>query len=107
MSYFDRHIAPVSRNPNSRAPLFPNSTYLRNNGRIGGAIACQPRHTSSNSLGSRLVRRIVLSSSRSRHFPGVEQYFPSPYIPSIRDAISVNSWDSFGSDGAAKVNEIG
>ncbi len=79
MSYLDRHIAPVSANPNSRAPLFASSTYRANSLRRGGAIACQPRQTSSSSAGSRLFAMIFVMSSRSRHlsFPG-GQYFPLP-----------------------------
>src|SRR5579864_8802539 len=72
---------------------------------MGGAIECQPRQASSSSWGSVLVRRIRLRSSRSRHLLGVGQYFPPPYMPSIREAISVSSWDSLGLDGAASVND--
>jgi hypothetical protein len=72
---------------------------------MGGAMECQPRQASSSSLGSVLVLRILLRSSRSRHLLGAEQYLPRPYMPSIFDAISVSSCDSFGSDGAARVSE--
>ena len=49
MSYLERHIAPASGKPSSRAPLLASSTYRSKGSRITGAIACQPRQTSSSS----------------------------------------------------------
>ncbi len=61
MSYFERHIAPMSAKPNSRAPLFPSSTYFWNSGRMGGEMVCHPRQASSSLAGSVLVRRMSLN----------------------------------------------
>ena len=106
MSYFERHIAPVSAKPSSRAPLFARATYFWNRPRIGTEILCQPTQASRSAFGSVLWRRISLSCSRSRQsvFPA-GQYLPLPYVPSICETICVNSSLSAGFDGAASVSE--
>src|SRR5918993_5045059 len=67
MSYLDRHIAPASSNPRSRAPLLLNSTNRVYRCRIGGEIVRQPTHRSSNRAGSRLSAMIRSMAVISRH----------------------------------------
>src|SRR5690349_6835117 len=107
MSYFERHIAPVSLNPSSRAPLFDNSTKRLKSGRIGLEIECQPRHTSSNSAAFVLDAMMRVMSSISRQDLSVllsGQYLPRPYAPSSDAANRVTSVLSAGFAGAASVN---
>ncbi len=80
MSYFERHIAPASAKPSSRAPFVGElDVPLELRLAEAGAIVCQPCQTSSSSFGSRLSAMIFVMSSRSRHssLPG-GQYFPLP-----------------------------
>src|ERR1043165_5411756 len=107
MSYFERHIAPVSLKPIWLAPLLLNSTKRTYSLRIGIAIWCQPTHAFFNCSGSRLFPMMSSRSGRLRHFPFSPsgQYLPLPYSPSIDAAILVSSLRSFGSFGAGSVNE--
>src|ERR1051325_2757414 len=107
MSYFDRHIAPVSLKPISFAPLLLSSTKRTYSLRIGIAIWCQPTQAFFNSSGSRLVLMMFSRSGRLRHLPlsPSGQYFPLPYSPSIDAVIFVNSLRSAGSFGAGRVSE--
>src|ERR1051326_5772702 len=107
MSYFERHIAPVSLKPISLAPLLLNSTKRTYSFRIGLAIWCHPTHAFFSSSGSRLLPMICSRSGRLKHFPFSPsgQYLPFPYSPSIEAAILVSSLRSFGSFGAGSVSE--
>src|SRR5215213_1542470 len=106
MSYFERHIAPVSLKPISFAPLLLSSTKRTYSLRIGMAIWCHPNHAFFNSSGSRLLPMISSSSGRLRHLPlsPSGQYLPLPYSPSIDAVIFVSSLRSAGSFGAGRVS---
>src|SRR5215813_14181240 len=104
MSYFERHMAPVSAKPSSRAPLFDSSTKRAYCGLIGGEIVCQPSHTCRNFFSSRESRMksvILLISRQVSGLFGSEHHLPFPYSPSMSEAIFVNSSPSLGSDGVA------
>src|SRR5262245_21840650 len=107
MSYFERHIAPVSLKPISFAPLLLSSTKRTYSLRIGIAIWCQPTHAFFSSSGSRLVLMMFSRSGRLKHFPlsPSGQYLPLPYSPSIDAVIFVSSLRSAGSFGAGSVRE--
>src|SRR6516165_8765925 len=104
MSYFDRHMAPVSAKPSSRAPLFDNSTKRAYCGRMGGEIVCQPSHTCRSffsSRDSRMISVILLISKHVSDLLGPAHHLPFPYSPSMSEAIFVNSSPSLGSEGVA------
>src|SRR4051794_37146436 len=106
MSYFERHIAPLSLNPSCCAPLLARATYRSKSLRIGLEMACQPVQASSCVLGSRLSGRMLLRSSRSLQLSGpAGQYLPLPYMPSMPETKRVSSSLSLGSEGVAIVSD--
>src|SRR5262245_61244807 len=104
MSYFDRHIAPLSAKPSSLAPLFASSTRRSWSLRIGGPIACHPSHAarSSGSLRDEAIVRVMSSTVlQLSAFDGSGHHLPLPYADSSRAMILVSSSDSAGFDGVA------
>ena len=67
ISYFERHIAPVSLNPSSCAPFSKAPRSARNPCASAAKCACQPCQASSSSSGLVLVAMIAVMSSTSRH----------------------------------------
>src|SRR5262249_48333658 len=108
MSYFDRHIAPLSANPSSLAPLFASSTKRAYSVRIGGGIGGPPSHTPRTPFSSRASRTtpvVWLMSRQLSGFFGSSHHLPLPYSPSRSAAIFVSSSPSFGFDGVAITRE--
>src|SRR5262245_10604226 len=109
MAYLPRHIAPVSAQPSSRAPLLERSTKRWESRRIGGQIVCHPSHASLSTFSLPGAARIRVTSSMFLHDSGLAgsgHHLPLPYADSRRAMIFDSSSDSFGSDGVASTSDV-